>query len=76
MGNRPPSGILIVMPAWNESEAIGDTIRDIQRVEPGMDILVVDDGSRDDTARIAAEAGAVVLRLPFNLGVGGAMRTG
>ncbi|AUZ89467.1 glycosyltransferase family 2 protein [Arthrobacter agilis] len=64
------------MPAWNEAEAIGDTIRDIKRVEPGMDILVVDDGSRDDTARIAEEAGAVVLRLPFNLGVGGAMRTG
>ncbi|BBE23319.1 glycosyl transferase family 2 [Arthrobacter sp. MN05-02] len=76
MGKRPPSGILIVMPAWNEAEAIGDTIRDIRRVEPGMDILVVDDGSRDDTARIAEEAGAVVLRLPFNLGVGGAMRTG
>ncbi|WP_394253287.1 glycosyltransferase family 2 protein [Arthrobacter pityocampae] len=76
MGNRPPSGILIVMPAWNEEEAIGNTIRDIRRVEPGMDILVVDDGSRDDTARIAAEAGAVVLKLPFNLGVGGAMRTG
>ncbi|MHA7143077.1 glycosyltransferase family 2 protein [Arthrobacter sp. TmT3-37] len=76
MGKRPPSGILIVMPAWNEAEAIGDTIRDIKRVEPGMDILVVDDGSRDDTARIAEEAGAVVLRLPFNLGVGGAMRTG
>ncbi|KQO04039.1 MULTISPECIES: glycosyltransferase family 2 protein [unclassified Arthrobacter] len=76
MGNRPPSGILIVMPAWNEAEAIGDTIRDIKRVEPDMDILVVDDGSRDDTARIAEDAGAVVLRLPFNLGVGGAMRTG
>lgn len=76
MGNRPPSGILIVMPAWNEAEAIGDTIRDIKRVEPEMDILVVDDGSRDDTANIAANAGAVVLRLPFNLGVGGAMRTG
>lgn len=76
MGNTRPSGILIVMPAWNEAEAIGGTIRDIKRVEPDMDILVVDDGSRDDTARIAADAGAVVLRLPFNLGVGGAMRTG
>lgn len=76
MSNSSPSGILIVMPAWNEAEAIGNTISEIKRVEPGMDILVVDDGSRDDTARIAGEAGAVVLRLPFNLGVGGAMRTG
>jgi glycosyltransferase involved in cell wall biosynthesis len=64
------------MPAWNEAEAIGDTIRNVQAVVPQHDILVVDDGSKDATARIAAEAGAAVLRLPFNLGVGGAMRAG
>ncbi|TAP45911.1 glycosyltransferase family 2 protein [Arthrobacter sp. S39] len=63
------------MPAWNEAEAIGDTIRDVLRTVR-HDVLVVDDGSKDDTARVAREAGAVVLRLPFNLGVGGAMRTG
>jgi glycosyltransferase involved in cell wall biosynthesis len=64
------------MPAWNEAEAIGDTIRNVQAIVPQHDILVVDDGSKDGTARIAAEAGAAVLRLPFNLGVGGAMRAG
>ncbi|TLM86963.1 glycosyltransferase family 2 protein [Pseudarthrobacter sp. NamE5] len=64
------------MPAWNEAEAIGNTVREVRRVVPQHDILVVDDGSHDDTAAIAEEAGAAVLRLPFNLGVGGAMRTG
>lgn len=64
------------MPAWNEAEVIGDTVRNVRRVVPQHDVLVVDDGSHDDTALIAEKAGAAVLRLPFNLGVGGAMRTG
>ncbi|WP_369044864.1 glycosyltransferase family 2 protein [Sinomonas sp. P10A9] len=76
MGTPRQSGALIIMPAWNEAEAIGDTIRNVQTIVPHHDILVVDDGSKDATARIAAEAGATVLRLPFNLGVGGAMRAG
>lgn len=76
MANTAPPRILIVMPAWNEAEVIGGTIRSIGEVEPGMDILVVDDGSKDATASIASAAGAVVLKLPFNLGVGGAMRAG
>lgn len=63
------------MPAWNESEVIGDTIRSVNQVVP-YSILVVDDGSKDDTAAVAREAGAEVITLPFNLGVGGAMRTG
>ncbi|XTR52908.1 glycosyltransferase family 2 protein [Pseudarthrobacter sp. So.54] len=75
MGNSTTSGVLIIMPAWNEAEAIGDTIREVRRTVP-HDVLVVDDGSRDDTVRVAQEAGATVLKLPFNLGVGGAMRTG
>ncbi|MGN7249518.1 MULTISPECIES: glycosyltransferase family 2 protein [unclassified Arthrobacter] len=76
MGNSQRSGVLIIMPAWNEAEAIGQTIRDVLSVTPQHHVLVVDDGSKDDTPRIAAEAGATVLRLPFNLGVGGAMRAG
>lgn len=67
---------LIIMPAWNEAEVVGGTIRELKSVLPGMDILVVDDGSLDGTAEIAADAGAAVLRLPYNLGVGGAMRAG
>ncbi len=64
------------MPAWNESEAIGTTIRELCSHNLPLDILVVDDGSLDDTVEIARDAGATVLSLPFNTGVGGAMRTG
>jgi glycosyltransferase involved in cell wall biosynthesis len=76
MSNKIRSGTLIIMPAWNEAEVIGDTVRNVRRIVPQHDVLVVDDGSHDDTALLAEKAGAAVLRLPFNLGVGGAMRTG
>ena len=64
------------MPAWNEAESIGEVVGEIRGELPGTDVLVVDDGSTDDTSRVAREAGAMVARLPFNLGVGGAMRLG
>lgn len=67
---------LVIMPAWNESESIGNTIREVFEFGPACDVLVVDDGSRDSTAAVARAAGATVLELPFNMGVGGAMRTG
>lgn len=67
---------LIIVPAWNESLNVGNTVREILQTLPGVDLVVVDDGSTDDTARVAADAGARVLSLPFNMGVGGAMRTG
>jgi glycosyltransferase involved in cell wall biosynthesis len=68
--------VLIIMPAWNESGSIYDVVREVKGELPGVDVLVVDDGSTDDTAKKAVAAGAAVARLPFNLGVGGAMRTG
>ncbi|MCB5281635.1 Undecaprenyl-phosphate mannosyltransferase [Arthrobacter sp. ES1] len=64
------------MPAWNEGETVGSTVADVLNLHEGYDVLVVDDGSTDDTAAAADAAGATVLRLPFNMGVGGAMRTG
>ncbi|MDO9396182.1 MAG: glycosyltransferase family 2 protein [Herbiconiux sp.] len=67
---------LIVMPAFNEEESVAAVVREVFATVPGVSVLVVDDGSRDDTARQAAIAGATVLRLPINLGVGGAMRAG
>lgn len=67
---------LIIVPAWNEAEVIGGTIREILEIAPQHDILVVDDGSHDRTPQIARDAGARVVVLPFNMGVGGAMRTG
>lgn len=67
---------LIIVPAWNESQNVGNTVREILSSVTGMDVVVVDDGSTDDTAGAARTAGARVLSLPFNMGVGGAMRTG
>ncbi|AWB90502.1 glycosyl transferase family 2 [Salinibacterium hongtaonis] len=67
---------LIVMPAFNEEEAVGNVVREVKKTLPGTVVLVVDDGSRDATSAVAREAGALVATLPFNLGVGGAMRVG
>lgn len=67
---------LIVMPAWNEEESVSRVVEEVFRVLPGVSCLVVSDGSKDNTAHVAADAGAKVLVLPFNLGVGGAMRLG
>lgn len=68
--------ILVVIPAWNEAGVIASTIGEIRTARPDVDLLVVDDGSGDGTAAVAEAAGALVARLPYNLGVGGAMRTG
>jgi glycosyltransferase involved in cell wall biosynthesis len=68
--------VLVVIPAWNEAAVLGDTIAEVLACNPGVDLLVVDDGSGDGTAEVADAAGVLVARLPFNLGVGGAMRTG
>lgn len=66
----------MIVPAWNESRNVGNTVREILAQTDAYDVVVVDDGSTDDTAQVARDAGARVLVLPFNMGVGGAMRTG
>src|SRR5690554_6621995 len=67
---------LVVMPALNESASVGSVIAEVRAALPHVTVLVVDDGSTDDTSAIARGAGALVATLPFNLGVGGAMRAG
>lgn len=68
--------LLIIVPAWNEANNVGTTVAEIRATLPDADIVVVDDGSTDDTGLVARSAGADVLTLPYNMGVGGAMRTG
>jgi glycosyltransferase involved in cell wall biosynthesis len=67
---------LIIIPALNEEASLPRVLRDLATQLPDFDVLVVDDGSRDDTANVAAGCGVAVLSLPFNLGVGGALQTG
>src|SRR5918996_3024866 len=67
---------IAIVPAHNEEGAIAGVVREIQAFDPGLEVVVVDDGSVDRTAVRAAAAGAHVVRLPFNLGIGGAVQTG
>jgi len=67
--------VIVIVPALNEQETLAAVIADIRR-DLGADVLVVDDGSIDRTAAIARCSGASVVRHPFNLGVGAALRTG
>jgi glycosyltransferase involved in cell wall biosynthesis len=67
---------LAIIPAYNEAGAIASTIADVREHAPDWDVLVVDDGSTDTTARIARGVGVRVIRHPFNLGIGGAVQSG
>ena len=67
---------LAVVPAYNEAACVGEVVRSLRVHAPGYDVLVVDDGSTDSTARVAEAAGAWVVRHPFNLGIGGTVQSG
>jgi glycosyltransferase involved in cell wall biosynthesis len=67
---------LAIVPAYNEEASVGRVIDEIRAFDPGFDVAVIDDGSTDRTAGVAADREAHVIRLPFNLGIGGAMQTG
>jgi glycosyltransferase involved in cell wall biosynthesis len=67
---------IAVVPAFNEEEAVGCVIDEIRAYDAGLEVVVVDDGSTDRTTEVARARGAHVLRLPFNLGIGGAVQTG
>lgn len=68
--------VLIIIPAYNEQETIGAVLASLREHAPDYDVVVIDDGSRDNTRSIARSAGAEVIRLPVNLGIGGAVQTG
>jgi glycosyltransferase involved in cell wall biosynthesis len=67
---------LAIVPAYNEEASVARVIAELRRHAPEWDVVVVDDGSTDATATVARGAGARVLRLPFNLGIGGAVQAG
>jgi glycosyltransferase involved in cell wall biosynthesis len=67
---------LAIVPALNEEHTIGRVIDELRAFDPGLDVVVIDDGSADGTARAAAAKGVRVLRLPFNLGIGAAVQAG
>jgi hypothetical protein len=71
---HPPNGPLVIVPAYNEQATVGSVVSDIRSC--GYQVLVVDDGSSDGTAITARLAGAKVICLPMNQGVGGALRAG
>jgi len=68
--------VVAVVPAYNESGAVGRVVDEIRAACPEAEVVVVDDASTDETAAVAEARGATVLRLPFNVGIGGAVQTG
>ncbi|MBS3907653.1 MAG: glycosyltransferase family 2 protein [Syntrophaceae bacterium] len=74
MGNEQI--ILVIIPAFNEEGSVGKVVEDVKKHLPHADALVVNDGSNDLTSEKAEASGAIVLNLPFNLGIGGAMQAG
>ena len=66
----------VIIPAYNEAASLPRVLADLATRRPDLDVVVIDDGSRDATTQVARDAGVTVLPLPFNLGIGGALRTG
>jgi len=71
-----PAAVSVVVPAFNEEPAIGGLVRALREGAPWHEIIVVDDGSSDATEARAREAGAIVVRHPYNKGNGAAVKTG
>lgn len=72
----PKAKIIVIIPAYNEAGTIGDVITSVKSTAPYADIVVINDGSGDDTAGAAARHGVVVLNHPYNIGIGATMQTG
>ncbi len=68
--------IMVMIPAFNEEGSVGTVIHGVRQVLPQADIVVIDDCSTDQTTAVAQAAGALVVRIPCNLGIGGAVQTG
>jgi len=71
-----PAATSVVIPAYNEGAAVGEVVTALRQAAPWLEILVVDDGSTDDTSRYAEAAGATVVRHPYNKGNGASVKSG
>ena len=67
---------LVIVPAYNEEESIKKVVKEVKNNNPDVDVVVVNDGSKDNTLYEAKSSDAIVLDLPYNLGIGGAIQTG
>lgn len=72
----PRARTVVIIPAWNEEAPLPAVLADLHRTVPECDVVVISDGSTDATATVARAGGAAVIELPYNLGIGGALRTG
>jgi glycosyltransferase involved in cell wall biosynthesis len=70
------SDISIIIPAFNEAATIGKVVDKIKELYPGFEVIVVNDGSRDNTGETARNAGAIVYNHPYNIGNGAAVKSG
>ena len=68
--------VSVIIPSYNEAETIGEVVGEIKKLHPGFEIIVVNDGSTDDTSKISMEAGAIVYSHPYNIGNGAAIKSG
>jgi glycosyltransferase involved in cell wall biosynthesis len=68
--------VLIIIPAFNEAKSLPDLLSSLESYRDRYDVIVIDDGSHDDTAAVARKLGVTVIQLPENLGIGGAVQTG
>jgi len=71
-----PYNVSIIIPAYNERKSIGDLISRTKELYPEFEIIVVNDGSKDDTAIVAKTSGAMVYDHPYNIGNGAAIKSG